>query len=78
MTQEQINKHIGRRIKQLRADHNETLDDMQEKTGLDRSLLNRLELGQQQIRVIELDAFKRAYNLKGWSFFTKGLRGYND
>lgn len=78
MTQQEINKHVGQLIRNLRALNNETLDDMQKRTGLDRSRLNRLEFGQQKITVIELDAFKRAYNLKNWNYFTKGLRGYHD
>ena len=78
MTQQEINKHVGNQIRNLRGLNNETLDDMQKRTSLDRSRLNRLELGHQKITVPELDIFKRAYNLKNWSYFTKGLRGYHD
>ena len=78
MTQQEINKHVGKKIKELRNKHNQTLDGMADVTGLDRSHLNRLELGQQQIKVTEPDIFTQTYMLKGWSYFTEGLRGYHD
>ena len=76
MTQTEINKHVGNKIKKLREKHNESLTAMQERTGIDDSRLSRLELGNQKITVAELDIFKHHYDLKGWGYFTEGLRGY--
>ena len=76
MTQSDINTHVGNKIKHLRESRDETLEDMQERTGIDDSRLSRIELGKQKINVAELDIFKQCYGLKGWSYFTEGLRGY--
>ena len=76
MTQSDINIHVGNRIKHLRESRGDTQEDMQERTGIDDSRLSRLESGKQKITVIELDIFKVCYGLKGWGYFTEGLRGY--
>ena len=76
MIQSDINTHVGNRIKHLRESRGETQEDMQERTGIDDSRLSRLEQGKQKITIIDLDIFKACYGLKGWSYFTEGLRGY--
>lgn len=73
MHSDYVNRKIGRRLAEARATAGVSVRDAAIETGIDRSVITRIELGQRPCRAHELLALAEAYGIGGSSVI-EGVR----
>lgn len=68
----QTHKKFGERLKELRAQHNLTQEDLADKVGVDRSYMGFLERGEKNPTLEKLKLISRAFKISLSELF-KGL-----